>query len=130
MNDFIIALFLCLLGASCQFTPGGGGSDQVVPDIIKAGEPAVIKLDLSVWGSGGAIKGRYTDISLHYRLVGEDSYKTLLPKLISQGEKREVYEFTLPAYPKGTDGEIEYYFELKLDGHPSRVDGMKKIKIA
>lgn len=70
---------------------------------------------------------RHTDISLHYRLVGEDGYKALAPKLISQDEKREVYEFKLPAYPQGTMGEVEYYFELKLDGHPNRVDGMKKI---
>lgn len=130
MKNFVIALALCLLGAECQPSPGGGGSAQVVPDAIKAGEPAVIILELSVWGAGGAIKGRYTDISLHYRLVGEDGYQALPPKLISQGEERAVYEFKLPAYPQGTTGEIEYYFGLKLDDHPSRIDGMKKIKVA
>lgn len=128
-GKILIALALTLLGAACQLTPGGGGSVQAAPDAVKAGEPAVVRLTLSVWGAGGAIKGRYTDISLHYRLAGDEGSETLRPKFVSREEKREVYEFTIPAYPKGTVGEIEYYFELKLDGHHSRVNGMKKIKV-
>lgn len=129
LGKILIASALTLLGAACQLTPGGGGSEQAAPDEVKAGEPAVIQLTLSVWGAGGAIRGRYTDISLHYRLAGEGDFEPLRPKLISQEEKREVYEFTIPAYPAGTVGEIEYYLELKLDGHHSRINGMKRIKV-
>jgi hypothetical protein len=129
VGKILIALALTSLGAACQVSPGGGGSEQVAPDVVKAGGPAVVQLTLSVWGAGGAIRGRYTDISLHYRLVGEGDSKILRPKLISQEEKREVYEFTIPAYPEETIGEIEYYLELNLDGHHSRINGMKRIKV-
>jgi hypothetical protein len=120
---------LCLLGALLAFTPGGGGSTQVAPDAIKVETPATIQLELSVWGKGGPIKGRYTEISLHYRLVGENTYTTVKPKLVFQGREREIYEFTIPPYPRGASGEIEYYFDLKLDGHYSRVVGMKRIPL-
>ena len=131
----IIILAIGLLGAlGCvgvlwALRPGGGGSTQVAPDSIESGGPAAIRLELSVWGAGGSIKGRYTDISMHYQLVGQEGYTILQPKLISHEEKREVYEFTIRPYPKGTSGTLEYYFELKLDGHYSRIGGIKTIEL-
>jgi hypothetical protein len=121
---------LMILGAVWTFAkPGGGGSTQIAPDVVNAGEPTVIKLELTVWGAGGSIKGRYTDVYLHYRLVGETTYKKVQPKLVSQYETQEIYDLTIPSYPKGTSGEIEFYFELKLDGHVNQIEGLKKIKL-
>ena len=117
-----------LLISSCTMGAGGGGSTQIAPDSVKAGEAVVIRLQLSVWGAGGPIKGRYTDIQLSYRLVGENGYTTVLPKPVSADQRHEIYEFMIPPYPQGTRGEIEFHFELKLDGQTSRIEGLKKIK--
>src|SRR3989344_3936881 len=107
---------------------GGGATVQTAPDSIKAGEAATIKFEVSVPGSKQNINGRYTDIVMHYNLTEFDSNFTQ-PKLISQTKDKEVYEFTIPPYPAGTQGEISYYIELKLDGHANRIEGYKKIKI-
>lgn len=107
---------------------GGGGTIQTAPDSIKAGEAATIKFEVSIPGSQQNINGRYTDIVMHYNLTEFDSNFTQ-PKLISQTKDKEIYEFTIPPYPVGTQGEISYYIELKLDGDSNRVEGYKKIKV-
>lgn len=111
------------------FTPGGGGSTQTAPDTVKIGELATVNLDLNVWGSGGSIKGRYTNIFLYYQITGQDFVKQIEPKLISQNNSHESYEFSIPTYPQYKNGEIIYSIELKLDGQPSRIEGIKKIQI-
>ena len=58
MNKILISLSLWLVTGGCGFAPGGGGSTQIAPDTVKAGEPAVVKLIVSVWGAGGPIEGR------------------------------------------------------------------------
>lgn len=118
---------------------GGGGSEQYAPDTIKTGKVAVIKLYVSAWGGGGPIKGRYTNLSLHYKLVGENIYNNVQPqsvalpdnyqKVVSKTNQWEAYEFSIPPYPNGTAGEIEYYIDLTFDGYPSRQNGIKKIKL-
>ena len=107
---------------------GGGSSVQVAPDTVKAGESAKVSLKLSVWGGSGSIKDRYSDIFLIYQITGEDLLGQLTPKLVSQDDKNQVYEFSIPTR-KGASGEITYSIELKLDGQPNRFEGIKKIKI-
>lgn len=131
-----VVIFLGLLAYNfLRFSPGGGGTIQTAPDAVKTGEPSVIKLELSVWGAGGPIKGRYKDVIFYYRLVGEPAYKTIQSEPVpetNKGElnnKYELYTFTIPGYPKGTNRKIEYYFEMKFDGHLSHIDGLKKIEI-
>ena len=139
----IVGLLIVLLFGSLYFLgknlAGGGGSEQYAPDTVGTGEPAVVKFYVSAWGGGGPIKGRYTGISLHYKLVGENTYKAVQPqpvalpdnyqKVVSKTNQWEAYEFLIPPYPKGTTGEIEYYIDLTFDGYPSRQDGIKKIKL-
>ncbi len=119
---------------------GGGGSELKAPDTIKTGEPTDIELIVTALGGGGPIKGRFTDISFHYKLTDERNYKTLQPQPValpdnlkavqSKSFQSEAYRFTIPAYPKGTVGEIEFYTEKTFDGYLSRTDGTKKIKIS
>lgn len=118
---------------------GGGGIQQYAPDTVQAGEPADITLIATATGGGGNIQGRFTNLILHYRLVGENAYKSIQPQSIilpdnfktvqSKTFQSEAYKFTIPAYPKGTTGEIEYYTEMTFDGYPSKTDGIKKIKL-
>lgn len=117
---------------------GGGGSQQYVPDTVETGESTNITLIVTATG-GGKIQGRFKNISLFYRLVSENTYKSILPQPItlpdnfktvqSKTFQSEAYQFTIPPYPKGTTGEIEYYIEMTFDGYQSRQEGVKKIKI-
>lgn len=119
---------------------GGGGIQQYAPDTVQAGEPADITLIATATGGGGNIQGRFTNLTLHYRLVGENAYKSIQPQSIalpdnfktvqSKTFQSEAYKFTIPAYPKGTVGEIEYYTEMTFDDYPSKTDGVKKIKLS
>ncbi len=79
MKEGMIGAFFYLLFSSGCSVAGGGGSDQIVPDLVKAGEPAVVTIVFSVWGFGGLIEGRYKDITFNYRLIGERDYKTIPP---------------------------------------------------
>lgn len=120
---------------------GGGGVNHVIPDRVMAGEPAIFSVVLTTWGGGGAIAGRYTNISLGYRLVGEDTYTTLQPKHVvlpknyqeaitrDRTNQYEAYDFTVPPYPLGTTGEIEYYLDTTLDGHLNHQEGIKKVRV-
>jgi hypothetical protein len=138
MKPSLISIFLSLLlSASCSL-PGAGASEQIVPDTTRAGEPAVVTIVFSVWGSGGPVKGRYKDIVFYYRLVGETNYKSLQPEPVAlptgydypdNRDTHETYRVTIPAYPKGTTGDIEFYFEKNFDGYQSRTDGLKKIHV-
>lgn len=118
-----------------------GGQELNVPDTIRTGESTDIELIVTRIGRD-QIKGHFTDISFHYRLVGENTYKVLQSQPIALPDnfkewvksnkiaKAEAYKFTIPPYPKGTTGEIEYYTEMTFDGNPSKTDGNKKIKVS
>jgi hypothetical protein len=77
------------------------------------------------------------DVSLEYRLVGEEKLIKTKPVLVSRKAPKislpnyEVftYMFTIPGYPAGTRGEIEYFTNLTLDGMPNHHEGTKKIRL-
>jgi hypothetical protein len=107
---------------------GGGGSEQIAPDTVKAGESAKVDLKLSVWGGSGQIQNRYKNIFLNYQITDEDLLGQLSPKLISQDDKSQTYEFSIPTH-NNSSGEITYSFEFKFDGQTNRIEGIKKIKV-
>lgn len=117
----------------------GGGSEQYSPDTISSGEPVTIKFIVSTWGSGGTIQNRYSDLALHYRLVGENDYKMVssqpdtLPdnyvKAMTAEKQWAAYKFIIPAYPQNSTGQIEYYIDFKFDKQLNHVNGIKKIQI-
>src|SRR5207253_8736222 len=74
-----IAVNKCSAVSACVEI-GAGSSRPMAPDTAKAGEPILITLQLLVWGQGGHIKGRHTNIKLFYRLVGEFHYRVLQPQ--------------------------------------------------
>ena len=147
MNKLLIVIGVIVIAFAAIFfylqvnLGGGGGATHSVPDIATTTKPIQIMVILTTWGGGGSISGRYKDTSLYYRLVGEDIYNkvnsvpTPLPenyKAAMERDKNNQYEailFTIPAYPKGTKGEVEYYVDTILDGHFNRQNGIKTIKL-
>ena len=143
----ILGIIILLIGGfylSSQWVnglAGGGGSEHIVPDTAKTGEPITIGLVLNTWGANAKIEGRFTDISLGYRLDGESEYKIIKPKTgilptsytnpdLPKTLKYQAYEFVIPPYPKEVIGEIEYYIDTTFDGYPNHAEGIKKIKIS
>jgi hypothetical protein len=120
---------------------GGGGVDHLLPSTATTTLPTRITLVLGTWGGGNAISGRYKNTALYYHLGGESTYMLAvggpvnLPKNYQEAmarDKENQYEamtFIIPAYPKGTEGEIEYYVDTTLDGHLNHMVGIKKIKL-
>jgi hypothetical protein len=126
-----------LLTATLLNCGGSGcGTSEYPPDSARPGEAIPIKYEVVTWGGGHQAR-RVKDISLEYRLVGQEKLTTIKPVLLSRKApktnvpNREVftYVFTIPAYPAGTAGEIEYFTNLTLDGYPNHHEGTKKIKI-
>ena len=133
MRAGILFITLLLMGSMSPFTAEAsllckGGATHSAPKTTKTGDSTVIQF--VVWTAGstcGPIKGKFTDISLHYRLVGQDNYATLLAKPIplpenyinveSESLHSEAYRFVIPPYPNGTMGEIEYYIDDKFNGY-------------
>lgn len=107
--------------------PGGGGSTHIPPRSIIAGLPTTLSVELSVWGAGsGPISSRYKDVMCYYKYTGSDKFfavqmqpsTTLFQRLTEL--KRLVYECTLPVFSLDQGDVIEYYFDMKFDGHYNR----------
>lgn len=111
--------------------PGPGGATQDAPDAVRAGEPATVRLELWITEPNRSIKHRYEDVRLRYRLRSETSFKqapTPEPTIVARDH--EWYDFTIPPFPAGTRGEIEYYILFTFDGHPNPpMEGIKHIRV-
>lgn len=117
------------LGMASCILPGGGGSEQIVPQVILAGQPATFQLVVSavdvpwVWG-------RYRNLNLFYRLVSDSSYRQTHPsRQYAVDRAREGFEFVVPPYPTGTRDSLEFYFTFRFDGHPNTARGYKRIPV-
>ena len=109
-------LTLILLGGCA----GGGGSVHHPPDHIEAGQPTVIKLSFSVWGSGGGwdLARRYTQILCHYRHGGDQHFQSIPATIVSSDKQRMTVEFVIPPQQPISEADIlDYYFDFLFDGH-------------
>lgn len=120
-NSFVFVLISLIFLLGCGPDIGGGGSVHIPPEIIRVGEPTVIKLELSVWGQGyGKISKRYTKVQCHYKNDMNNDFKTIDMVLTQENSKTALFICTLP--PFRTSGQLEYYFTMLLDGHENRRD--------
>lgn len=102
---------------------------MIYPDSVVAGAPIPVRLEVSAFDVP-RIRGRFRDLVLHYRLVGDSVFRTTAPsRRIDITEAREAHEFTIPPYPPSTCGSIELYFSVRFDGHPSQAEGHKRIRV-
>lgn len=109
--------------------PGGGGSEQIVPDVIHSGQPATFQLVMSAVDINW-VSGRFRDLKLFYRLAGDSSYQQVAPsRRFKVEQNREGYDFIIPPYPSGTRGTLEFYFTYRFDGHPNSASGYKAVRV-
>lgn len=127
-----LAVFVAVVGITCwalpYFEPGGGGSDQPSP-VIEPDGSVRLGLRLTVWGGGGPIHGRYTDVIMFYNSTGSNQIHKVSGHIISSNESMQWYEFRISRALHDVVGPIEYYFEVTLDGHRTRIPGKQIISV-
>lgn len=104
-----------LLVSGCA---GGGGSVHVPPNSIAYDKTTSLKLELSVWGAGaGTITERYTDVRCYYKAENATGFTEVEGKVESEAKDRMTMVFELPKFTAADGAYVEYYFDMKLDGH-------------
>jgi hypothetical protein len=89
------------------------------PDAIEYGQVVPLRLELSV--NEGAVK-RYTDVRCHYKAEKATAFTALHGKVGSEVKNRMFVVFELPAFSHADGLYVEYYFDMKLDGHSNTRD--------
>lgn len=130
LTQIYIIVFCIISGSSwalSSFEPGGGGASQPDP-IVDPDGMIRVRLVLTVWGSGGEIKGRYSNVIMRYYIATKpDQLYTLPGMLISSDKSSEQYEFSILLGEHHAQGSIEYYFEVTLDGHKTKIPSKHEI---
>lgn len=96
---------------------------NVPPEAIAYGQPTTLRLELSVWGSksgSGRMSERYTDVRCHYKAEEATVFTNLEGRVESEAKDRMFVVFELPAFSAADGAYVEYYFDMKLDGHNNK----------
>lgn len=113
-----IPMLWVVLLFGCDGIAGGGGSTHAPPEAIAYDQPTPLELELSVWGAGsGEITKRYTEVRCHYKPENAASFSMVMGSVESEADDRMVVAFELPAFTPEDGDYVEYYFDMKLDGH-------------
>jgi hypothetical protein len=116
----IITLVPLLLLAGCNFVAGGGGgSVHSPPEVIDYDRVTPLRLELSV--NEGSAK-RYTDVRCHYKTEKARSFTALQGRVEGEASNRMFIVFDLPPLSAADGTYVEYYFDMKLDGHYNKRD--------
>lgn len=116
-----------------RFEPGGGGVDEF-PPLMASDGAAVLRLRLTVWGGGGPIQGRFSQVTAVVvpALNGAASTAStatppaaalrLPARAASDGDAHTQWvEFALPAGTLRPGQPLDYHFEVTLDGQTTRI---------
>lgn len=87
----------CLRTAACtpsMIGPGGGGTTEVVyvPSSVR---PIELQLDVTVWGAGDPVAGRYRDLRLHYTIGGKPPEQSVPGRSAYRDRQRERLAFAV-----------------------------------
>ena len=148
MKTLLIIIGIVIVGAGlyifysiAQNFSGTMSPDLIAPNTIKTGEPTDIDLIISGTGGDATINTHITKLLLYYRLVGEDTYTIIQSQASSLPDNYKAvqskiflsnaYKFTIPPYPKGTSGEMQYYILMTIDNNtPTKIDLNKNIEVS
>lgn len=128
------ALLLLALAASgtaagrWPIGPGGGGTTEV-RYVAHPGEPVRLLLDVTVWGAGDGVEGRYGDLRLRYTIANAAPQQVVDGRLVLREKNRERYEFTVHPYRGGESGRLDYFFEMTFDGRRTTSPGKQDIEV-
>ena len=122
-----------------RFEPGGGGANEF-PQLQETDGTVVLRLRLNVWGGGGDINGRYRDVALVATLAGPPAASASgtsinaslrVPGRIASGgdATSQWYEFRIPRGNFNGSGQLEYHYEVTLDGHTTQIPGRLEIMV-
>lgn len=119
----VVALALYLMLGNVA---GGGAAYQDAPESVMVGEKYEIVFRFGVWGSGGEVSTRLSNVKLHLDFESKHNYEISASSVQRDGE-RMIYRFQSQA--PATQGEIKYYFKFIFDGQLKRVDGLRPIVV-
>ncbi len=111
-------------GASC--VAGGGGAEHAAPAGYSAQKPVTLELELVRWGAPQCLKGKvtedYSEVKCHFRLKGDADYivQPMEGKVLD--DNRALYTCAVPALKTEGEGDLEYFFDFKMNGVYSRRD--------
>jgi len=125
----VLAVLLSVEWILDSFTPGAGMSVEAPPQFRSDGSVA-IRLEVSVWGSGGSIGGRYKDVLLVLTPGATPSAGVppirIAGRVVRATDTTEVREFIVPANI-ASQSNIGYRFELEFDGRSQQHAGHYKL---
>jgi hypothetical protein len=128
----LLVVFVAVSGptwlALSRFEPGGGSSYQP-PPVIEPDGSVRIGLKLTVWGGGGPINGRNTDVVMYYKSIGSNQFHAVSGHIISSNESMELYEFRISHELHDVIGPIDCYFEATLDGYKTKMPGQHTVAV-
>ena len=138
IKKYILAVLLVVLigvGAFIHLASnlvGGGGLNIQLPEEIVSGETTNFLVVASVWGGGGSIEGRYTDLSLGYRLNSDGEYSVLFPELAELPDNyKDTLEYNILycGVIRGALEMLNYKVECTFVKSPLRGDETHEIKV-
>lgn len=111
--------------------PGAGALRQQAPDTVAAGQPFDITVRAAVWGGGGPVGGRYTDMQLQLLQDGRALGPALVPVASMREADQLVFRFRLQAPPLDGPASATLHWQLRfrLDGQAQQVAGPQTIQV-
>jgi hypothetical protein len=102
-------LLVAMLSLQGCFRIGGGATRHNPPKSVPAGEPILLRLRVSVTDpQRGDITERWTDVTCHHRLIGQDQW--IAAPMVTENVERSRIHFvtTLPTELIGASSGVEY----------------------
>jgi hypothetical protein len=114
-------------GSGTGFT--GGTGRHVPPTAIYTGQESTLEFQESITGDPGrGVSARYSDEKVYFRVDGKKDYQQAETKREIIDNKHMVIRAKIPAIHVENAKKLEYYYEVRLDGHLNSFGNREKPK--